>query len=111
MAYIIVITYLATQKSRTKNFLNVSQTSINVLLFDIDRLAKSNPVIRDMLCILRDGNISYTSLRYCVHTDTSQTNQKKHLRLLTKCFILVGYAMFGATFILVTRVGPPFLEH
>ena len=27
------------------------------------------------------------------------------LRLLTKCFILVGSAMFGATFNLVTHVG------
>ena len=34
------------------------------------------------------------------------------LRLLTGCFILVGSAMFGATFNLVTRVGlQSFLEH
>ena len=32
------------------------------------------------------------------------------LRLLTECFVLVGYAMFGATFNLVTRVGL-FLEN
>ena len=30
-----------------------------------------------------------------------------HLRLLIWCFILVGSAMFGATFNLVTRVGLP----
>ena len=29
------------------------------------------------------------------------------LRLLTECFILVGSAMFGTTFNLVTRVGLP----
>ena len=29
------------------------------------------------------------------------------LRILSECFILVGSAMFGATFNLVTRVGLP----
>ena len=33
------------------------------------------------------------------------------LRLLTERFILVGYAMFGSTFNLATRIGlPEFLE-
>ena len=41
-----------------------------------------------------------------------QFSDAKELRLLTECFILVGSAVFGATFNLVTRVGLPFvLEH
>ena len=48
-------------------------------------------------------------LAHTVFTVLNFTNVFQHilLRLLNECFIVVGSAMFGATFNLVTRVGLP----
>ena len=66
-----------------------------------------------ILLILDQNCVSNPTAQQNMDSDTAQFGQALylHLRVLSECLILIGSAMFDATFNLVTRVGlPSYLE-